>query len=109
MRNILNKIKDMLFLFNPEWLFMNYSYSKEWDIKLNNLMDTDKFIGHDGYLTQIGGYELWIANYPYAAFHYNGVRPSRKTIRRAKKRMKMDTMPLPDVRNEKINEILDIG
>ncbi len=109
MRKILKKIKDILYTYHPVWISMNYSYSKEWDSELNQLMDMERFIYVDKYFTRIGKYTLWIENYPYASFNNGFFRPSRKTIRRAKKRMEMDTKPIPDMRNEKINEILDIS
>lgn len=111
--NLFNKLKNILYPFHPIWILMNYRYSKKWDQKLNYLMDNQRFENISNYVATIGEYTLWIENYPYASFCNDGVRPSRKTIRRAMRRVKIDsnyqTKSLSDIRDEKINDILNLN
>jgi hypothetical protein len=74
---------------------MNEPFSKEWDDKLNELMDKyepvlDKPNSLDGeiYTVTFAEHCVWVANYPYAygkPYDFrmaNSVRPSRLTILR---------------------------
>lgn len=74
----------------------NDGYSAEWDKKLNELMDNHKFTHCNSYTARIGGFEVWIANRPYADFtshnpHLNA-SPSQKTLRRARARLIQDQL-----------------
>jgi len=73
-----------------------YPYSAEWDKKLNELMDSHKFVRVDDFTVMIGDVEVWIENKPYADFKpYNphlNVSPSRKTLRRARARLVQDQL-----------------
>lgn len=100
-------------IFNPDYLIMNYSYSKEWDKELNDLMDRYDFIGFDysDCTCFLGGVEIWIANHPYASFTKRNVekkRPSRKTIYRAYEKLKMDRIKNKSIEPLSVNEYLDL-
>ena len=96
---MLNKISDFLWtLVRPQfWLILNdYQFNQAFDDSLNQLLDIgNKFEVLSEYTAKLGGYELWIKNYPYSCFTTklevrlsNGViitkkvRPSRRTIYR---------------------------
>lgn len=98
-KNMLKTIKNLQFLFRPNFWLMNEPFSKEWDDKLNQLMDKfEPVLGRpsslDGVIhtVEFGGHCVWISNYPYAygkpystSMIFNGVRPSRLTILRLHK------------------------
>lgn len=90
------------FLFMPKYWLMNNPYSKEWDTKLNELIDEfepviDRPNLIDGlvYIIYFGDYGVWVQNYPYGYGNFythkngkvypRGYRPSRKTIMRLRK------------------------
>lgn len=85
-----------LILINPKYWMMNDPYSKLWDIKLNYLMENNKFKSIDHYTAFLGNNCIWISNHPYASFElYNRlykleVRPSRITILRAHRKLVND-------------------
>ena len=82
----MNKLKEILFvLTHPSFWLMNYTYSKIWDEELKRLISEYKFEYIDHYSAKIGRYEMWVANYPYAAFTcpFAYVRPKRYTIKLA--------------------------
>lgn len=111
-RKMLQKIFDIFtIIFNPSYWIMNYQYSPEWDRKLNELMSKHCFIQDDptNYYTntKIGDYNIWIYNYPYAAFRPESStqdrfafssRPSRLTIIKAKRKLKFDLLCKQDRR-----------
>lgn len=111
----LNILDILIVIFNPSYWIMNDSYNKEWDKKLNELMKEHKFI-REGYSSKLGDYSMWTENHPYASFipqSYRmtmpnwqitptGVgrgRPSRVTIIRARRKWKMDILPIEDKRD----------
>lgn len=83
------------FLFKPSYWVMNYRYSKEWDEKINDLMNKHKF--EKNHMTaNLGDTKIWVVNHPYASFvpyqnTYN-IRPSRKTIYLAHKKLLKDVL-----------------
>jgi hypothetical protein len=113
---MISRIKDILtILFNPIWWNMNNKYCEKWDKELNDLMDNYKFetfIFYNEISThyiKIANKQIWIENYPYAAFtshDVSGVRPSRFTILRAKRKMKYDLLSKEEKRNFILEEIL---
>jgi hypothetical protein len=113
-------ILTLYFILNPRWWFMNYNYSKQWDIIINQLLDKHKMKNIDQYTAKLGNLEIWISNYPYAScvlsplspvsgnfYIYINKRPSRYTIYRLHKRLKIDSMSIEDIREYKINSILN--
>ncbi|MNQ49180.1 hypothetical protein D3C85_630810 [compost metagenome] len=63
----------------------NSRYSKEWDRKLNQLLDEFEIKPAGSYCVDIGGYVVWTANryYAYATPYAGGFpdrRPSIKTM-----------------------------
>lgn len=71
-------------------------YSKEWDIKLNQLLDNNEFEIIDGYNAKLGDTKLWYENNPYSCFKYfirltpsygYTVMPSRYTVYKANKKL----------------------
>lgn len=91
-RKIVLKLYDLRFIFIPWWWIMNHPYSCYWDQMFNKLMDEYDFTNTGKYTAKLGVWEIWIANYPYATFHPYGmdIRPSRSTIKRARKKYKKD-------------------
>jgi len=83
-------IDTLKVIFNPACWIQNHVYSKAWDMKLNELMETYTFKNNNGYHATLGNYEIWISNHPYASFLHNNVRPKRKTILRAYNKLQMD-------------------
>lgn len=114
LRKMLQKIFDILtIIFNPSYWVMNYQYSPEWDRKLNELMS--KHPGNYYTDTKLGEYDIWIYNYPYAAFRPSSTRlslstiphddrfvfssrPSRLTIIKAKRKLDFDLLCKQDKR-----------
>jgi hypothetical protein len=88
---------NLKFIFKPSYWVMNNRYSKEWDTKINELLDkypmehshpfNDNYV--DKAQIKLGNYKIWACNHPYASFTLKvggeDVRPSRKTIERAGK------------------------
>jgi hypothetical protein len=87
-------IKNLQFIFRPNFWVMNYEFSKEWDDKLNELLDKYQFTNIDLCTASLGNANIWIANYPYGCFGLQHMlskrpsRPSRLTILRAEKILK---------------------
>jgi len=95
--------------FNPKYSAMNYKYSKEWDLRLNQLMNEHSFTGISDYSAYLGDTELWISNHPYASFvemgrsffltfDDNRVRASRLTIYKAHKKLEQDKLIPENIR-----------
>ncbi len=119
-RKMLQKIFDIFtIVFNPSYWIMNYQYSPEWDRRLNELMSKHTFTQSDPsnpYTdTKLGEYNIWIHNYPYAAFRPESSRlnslsvtphdrftfssrPSRLTIIKANRKLKFDLLGKQDKR-----------
>jgi len=101
------KIKLKIF-FNPSYSSMNYKYSKEWDLRLNQLMNEHSFTGISDYSAYLGDTELWISNHPYASFVEMGetflirddqrVRASKLTIYKAHKKLEQDKLIPENIR-----------
>ena len=81
-------------LINPAFWLMNDPYSEQWDRRFNELAKAHKFKpGKTHHTAYLGDQEIWVANYPYAAFKPfvdRSVRPSRVTIFKAKMKLKHD-------------------
>lgn len=82
------KIIDYVISMTPRYWLMNETFNKEWDSKINYLIDNYKFTKiNNGYTAVIGGAEIWVENHPYASFTLDTklgkVRPSRSTIAKA--------------------------
>lgn len=94
MRWVSKFLKNLRFIFKPMFWFMDYRYSKEWDVELNILLDNHRFRWIKEYTAILGDKEIWIDNYPYGSFtkEEGGVfyRPSRLTIMRAKRLLDRD-------------------
>lgn len=103
MQNVfkMKKIKEVLFtLFSPFYWLQNFDYSFVWDSKLNSLMNEFEFEIMSEFTAKLGDTTIWIGNHPYASFTPYGkggiergrlcVRPSRLTIFRAMKKLKLD-------------------
>jgi hypothetical protein len=52
-------------LLPPYWL-QNYPTNWEWDAILNNAMDTGKIRVLSPWTADVGGFEVWVANWPYS-------------------------------------------
>jgi hypothetical protein len=81
-------------LFHPSYWIMLNRYDRSWDKKLNELLDKGKFSKIDRYTAELGGIEIWVANYPYASMVIRSldVRPSCLTIKRAHTRLIEDRL-----------------
>lgn len=77
-------IEILKVIFSPSYWLMNYNYSKVWDEKLNELLEKNNFTDIGEYDATIWEYKVWISNHPYASFRCNNVRPSRRTIMKAR-------------------------
>jgi len=90
-KKIYNFLLNIQFLFKPNYWLMNYSYSKEWNKKLNDMMDKYYFSDTSIYAAYLGDKYIWVGNYPYASFtgsiYGYTYRPSRLTIKRARKHL----------------------
>lgn len=98
MKKIIEFIKNLQFLFMPNYWLMHYRYSKEWDEIVNLLIEKEepvfeKINSLDGriYNVSFGEVTIWIQNYPYSygtpsptVSNYKGerFRPSRLTIKK---------------------------
>jgi hypothetical protein len=86
-------IKNIFFtILHPSFWFMNYPYSKEWDEFLLKLSKEEIFWNITTHTVKIKNIQIWISNYPYAAFTSELVlperfRPSRLTIYELQKKL----------------------
>lgn len=89
------RLRDWLaVLLTPSCWLQNCALDAGWDRELRWLLDNGyRFHDIDKYHARIGDYEVWIANYPYAAFRYGDIRPRRATIIRAWKVLAADRFP----------------
>jgi hypothetical protein len=92
-------LRNLQFLFKPQYWSMNYEYNKEVDKIINDLLDKYELkfkpITYppykDEYVCMLGNVEIWVRNIPYAFGTLHGTelsdyRPSRLTIQRLLKR-----------------------
>lgn len=108
------------FIINPLWWYMSEKYDADWDKKVNDLLDKNKFHkNHFGfqlsadYRARLGDHDIWLGNYPF----YYGInsdakittpyfgRPSRYTIWRIKQRYKLDRLSKEEVRDFKLKKL----
>jgi hypothetical protein len=108
-------LRNLQFLFKPEYWLMNHEYNKEVDKIINDLLDkhelTFKTVPYVLYTTKLicmlGDAEIWVGNIPYGFGTLYGTelenyRPSRLTIQRLLKRYKqLEKQNM----NEKVNKI----
>lgn len=87
-------IKNLQFIFRTAFWLMNEPFNKEWDKKLNELLDKHEFTEKSKYTAKLGNYTIWIKNYPYSCFmpysESEGTAPfraSRLTILRCKEKI----------------------
>ena len=96
---------------------MSEKYDDDWDKKVNDLLDKNKFPTFDklksDYRTRLGDHDIWLGNYPF----YYGInsdakittpyfgRPSRYTIWRIKQRYKWDRLSKEEVRDFKLKKL----
>jgi len=100
-------LRNLQFIFRPEFWNLAYEYCPVWDKTLNELLDNNRFEKikcYSGYVDGVyalGDYHIWAENYPYAyarnCFIWKndkrGVveyRPSRLTMLRMRERVKKD-------------------
>lgn len=81
-------------LLHPNYWLQNHPYSPEWDEELNRLIATETFTEYDGYTAKLGKHLVWVANHPYASMtiRYLEVRPRRRTIYLAHRKLVRDMM-----------------
>lgn len=101
-------IKDIFIYFIIITSFRIYSYNKEWDEKLNYLLNNYELEYKDRYEIKINGVDIWVENFPYAygkpGIRYNlDVMPSKKTIF---KLYKKHQLILKTIEKERIKNIL---
>lgn len=108
-------LRNLQFLFKPQYWLMNYEYNKEVDKIINDLIDrhelTFKQVPYAPYtsdfICMLGNAEIWVGNIPYGFGTLYGTelcnyRPSRLTIQRLLKiyyKLKKQNM------NEIVNKI----
>lgn len=103
-------LRNLQFLFKPNYWAMNYKYNKDVDKIINDLLDKYELTGpydENGFICMLGDAKIWVSNMPYAFGRlYNTeleyYRPSRLTIQRLVKKyniLKEKNM------NEKIKKI----
>ena len=108
-------LRNLQFLFKPQYWLMNYEYNKEVDKIINDLIDRHelkfKQIPYIPYTSELvcmlGDAEIWVGNIPYGFGTLYGTelcnyRPSRLTIQRLLKiyyKLKKQNM------NEIVNKI----
>lgn len=85
-------LKSLQFIFMPNYWSINHRYSKQWDEKLNTLLNKHEFTDIDRYTAKLGDVEVWISNHPYGSFSVWGsglyFRPSRLIILKAGRKLK---------------------
>jgi hypothetical protein len=106
-------LRNLQFLFKPQYWLMNYEYNKEVDKIINDLLDKYELTGpyKNGYICMLGNAEIWVSNIPYAfgrlySTELGNYRPSRLTIQRLLKRYKqLKKQSMNENMNEKVNKI----
>lgn len=92
--------------FRKSYWIMNEKYNHQWDLLINKLAGSNKFIVDERdillnntiYTCRLGNETIWLSNYPYSCFtSYNdntstkgSVRPSRYTIYKLAIKLKKD-------------------
>lgn len=81
-------LKNIQFIFNPEYWFMHKPYNKEVDDIINELLDKYEMTDYTGYTVKLGNTIIWIENAAYTSVSLYGTplekyRPSRLTIKKA--------------------------
>lgn len=61
------------------------TFDKEWDVKLNKLLDEHSLFYEDKYTAFLGKQEFWIIRLCNCRKAFSNDRPSRKTVRRVLK------------------------
>jgi hypothetical protein len=91
---------SLQFIFKPKWWIMNKPYSKEVDLIIISLLEKYNFenISESKCTAQLGKATIWIENRPYSCILLRDTciekyRPSRLTILKALKKLKIDTEP----------------
>jgi hypothetical protein len=89
-------LRNLQFLFKPDYWFMNKKYNEEVDKIINDLLDKYELTistksYENSYVCMLGNAKIWVGNIPYAfGTLYNteldDYRPSRLTIQRLLKR-----------------------
>ena len=67
-KRLLNYIWDTLIIWSPLHWVQIHPYSAEWDKKFNELLDNNSFEHINDYTAYLGGYSIWIGNYPSGGF-----------------------------------------
>jgi hypothetical protein len=106
-------LRNLQFLFKPQYWLMNHEYNKEVDKIINDLLDRHelkfKQIPYVPYTTELvctlGNAEIWVGNIPYGFGTLYGTelcnyRPSRLTIQRLLK-------IYYKLKNQNMNEIVN--
>lgn len=84
MKQIIEFLLSLKFIFKPSYWFMNDLYDKRVDLIMQKLLDKYEFTEINDYYAKLGNAQVWIANMPYCVhFEDNklcNLRPSRLTI-----------------------------
>jgi hypothetical protein len=96
-RKMRHKLRHIFRSLMPDYWLRNYPYSREWDAKLNLLLDTEHFIPIDEFTAVLGGVTVWVAGHPYASFRpymyrVPSVQPRRVTVARAHAQLLSDSL-----------------
>lgn len=86
----MKRFKDILFaLTHPSFWLSNYESHEYWDAKVNQLIDRNEkvMMSPHGHEAIIGGYTIWISNYPFC-FGYNRKALEILPYRRTRKRLR---------------------
>lgn len=82
-------LKNLQFIFMPQYWLMNNPYNKAVDEVINDLLDKYEFsnLSDSGYTAKLGNATIWVENIPYAFgtlydTKFSHLRPSRLTIKR---------------------------
>src|SRR3954468_22858024 len=67
------EVRDFLIIIGPEYWVMLYKYDQEWDLFFNHLLDNNSFQYFDTFKVELGGYLIWVENYPYGSYHMTTV------------------------------------
>lgn len=104
-------LKDLIFaVFHPGYWVMLKPYSAIWDRELNQAMGRYRFaVTGDGYHASLGPYKrIWIENHPYASFEFCDVRPARRTIYWAHKKLIEDRLHFKKVKWFEAGDVLQL-
>jgi hypothetical protein len=86
-------LRNLQFIFKPQYWSMNYPYNVEVDKIVNELLDNHELtdLSSQQCTAKLGKATIWVANRPYASARLHGTkldnyRPSRLTIKRLLKK-----------------------